>query len=213
MRSQNKQTIQAQLAAKRSVVPVVVIERAEDALPLARAILAGGGISIEITLRTQAGLKAIEAIANSDLEIVVGAGTVLTVEDAKQAIAAGAQFLVSPGLDSEVVEYALAQEVLMIPGVMTPSEVLTAKRLGLEMLKFFPAQLAGGVGMLKTFASVFPMMRFMPTGGININNLPDYVKLNNVLAVGGSWVCEQSLIKEGRFDEITRLMQEAQDCL
>ncbi|WP_198923869.1 bifunctional 4-hydroxy-2-oxoglutarate aldolase/2-dehydro-3-deoxy-phosphogluconate aldolase [Rappaport israeli] len=149
MRSQNKQTIQAQLAAKRSVVPVVVIERAEDALPLARAILAGGGISIEITLRTQAGLKAIEAIANSDLEIVVGAGTVLTVEDAKQAIAAGAQFLVSPGLDSEVVEYALAQEVLMIPGVMTPSEVLTAKRLGLEMLKFFPAQLAGSVGMLK----------------------------------------------------------------
>lgn len=197
------------LFEQKTVVPVVVIDDVAKALPLAEAIARAGGKAIEITLRTSAGIGAIEAIAKSDLDIIVGAGTVLDREALDQAVEAGSQFLISPGLDSELVRYAQSRNVAMIPGILTPSEVQAAMALGLDTVKFFPAELGGGVKMLKAFASVYPHMRFMPTGGISPKNLGEYAALNNLAAIGGSWMCPQDALKNGDMETIEKLMREA----
>lgn len=197
------------LFEQKTVVPVVVIDDVAQALPLAKAIANAGGKAIEITLRTPAGLDAIAAIASSDIDIIVGAGTVLSRTSLDDAIKAGSQFLVSPGLSRDLVECAQAQNVAMIPGVATPTEVQAAMALGLSTVKFFPAELSGGSKMLKTFASVYPQLRFMPTGGINTGNLAEYAALRNVSAIGGSWMCPQETLASGDMTAVEQWMREA----
>lgn len=198
-----------QLKQAKELIPVVVLSNADDAVPLARAIKAAGGNFIEITLRTQAALKAIENIHNSDVDIIIGAGTVLTNAEVDAARGAGADFLVSPGFDPKVTAYAISQNMLMVPGTITPSEVQEAAALGLDLLKFFPAEVAGGAPMIKAFGSVYPQIQFMPTGGIHQGNVEEYIRLSNVGCIGGSWVCSSDDIAAGNFDQITQKLQQA----
>lgn len=191
------------------LVPVIKIDRPEDAVPLARALLEGGLGCAEITFRTAAAAEAIRQIAREVPELLVGAGTVLNVAQAQQAADAGAKFLVSPGFDPAVVDWSRERGVLMLPGVATPTEVQMALARGLRLLKFFPAEEAGGVRMLKALHGPYQDVRFMPTGGIKPANLPEYLALPNVVACGGSWMATAELIAAGRFDEITRLSAEA----
>lgn len=191
------------------VVPVVVLDQAEAAAALARAIQAGGLCSMEITMRTPAAAEAIRSVAAQVPELVVGAGTVLTVEMAQDAVRSGAQFIVSPGLSSELVRWCQEQNVPVFPGVSTPTEVIQALELGLNRLKFFPAEQYGGVSALKTFGSLFQEVQFMPSGGIGPRNLKSYLELPNVMACGGSWLCPQKLVSAGAFDEITALCRDA----
>ncbi len=191
------------------VIPVIVLDRATDAVPVAEALIAGGIPVFEITLRTAAALSAIGEIAKRFPDALTGAGTVLSKSQATQAIDAGAQFIVSPGWDDDVVDTAVAAGIPVVPGVVTPSEVQRARRHGLRLLKFFPASLAGGVPLLKAFSSVYSDVRFVPTGGVSAKNLTDYLSVPNVVACGGSWLTPAGPIAEGRFDEITRLAKEA----
>lgn len=187
------------------IVPVVVIEDAGDAVPLATALIEGGLSVIEITLRTAAAVQAIENIAEQLPEVVVGAGTVLSVDQLQLARDAGARFIVSPGLDPGLVEAAGEAGLPVYPGIATATELQTARNLGLRTVKFFPAQLSGGVDMVKTLSAVFRDMRFMPTGGISADELPDYLALEAVIACGGSWLTPASAIAERDFARITRL--------
>lgn len=194
---------------ENGILPVVVIDDAAKAVPLARALLRGGIFAIEITLRTNDGVKAIGHIRHEVPEMYVGAGTVITLERAKQAVQAGAQFIISPGLNVPVIQWCQEQNIPVFPGVATPSEVEAALNLGLRELKFFPAEAAGGVPMLRAFASPYPMATFLPTGGIGLQNMMEYLALPNVLACGGSWLCPQKLLAEDRFDEIEQLTRQA----
>ena len=191
------------------VVPVVAIERAEDAVELGRALLAGGLPCAEITFRTAAAEDAIRRISSSLPEIIVGAGTVLTVDQANRAVSAGAQFIVSPGFNQKVVDWCLQNEIPVTPGVLTPTEIDMALDRGLNILKFFPAEAMGGIATLKAISAPYRGVKFIPTGGINQNNLADYLALPSVHCCGGSWLVKASLISAGKFDEITRLTQEA----
>ena len=191
------------------VIPVIVLDRAADAVPVAEALIAGGIPVFEITLRTEAALSAIGEIAKRFPDALTGAGTVLSKSQATQAIDAGAQFIVSPGWDDDVVDTAIAAEISVVPGVATPSEVQRARRHGLGLLKFFPASVAGGVPMLKALSAVYSDVSFVPTGGVSAKNLTDYLSVPNVIACGGSWLTPAGPIAEGRFDEITRLAKEA----
>ncbi len=193
----------------RELVPVVVIHDEQDATRLSQAIKAADGQFIEITLRTKAALKAIEKIKSDNPHMVVGAGTVLTKEDAQNAIKSGADFFVSPGFDEKVVGYIQEQGGLMIPGTITPSEVQKAMGFGLDILKFFPAESAGGAAMIKAFGSVYPHIKFMPTGGIHLQNIKDYIALPNICAIGGSWVCDPKDIQLGHFEAITQKLRQA----
>jgi 2-dehydro-3-deoxyphosphogluconate aldolase / (4S)-4-hydroxy-2-oxoglutarate aldolase len=199
------------LAIPGRLVCVAVIDRAEDAVPLAEALLAGGLPVLEVTFRTEAAAEAIRRVRAALPNVVVGAGTVLNVEQLRRAMEAGTQFGVSPGLDDDVIATALAARLTFFPGVMTPSDIVRALKLGVKRLKFFPAEAAGGVGMLKALSAPFAPsgVTFVPTGGINTKNLPDYLALPSVEAVGGSWMAERALIKERRWSEITRLSAEA----
>ena len=197
------------LLAQTPVVPVVVIDDASNAVPVARALVAGGLPIVEITLRTAAAIEAIGAVAADVPEAHVGAGTVLSEEQARTAVAAGARFIVSPGLDEGVVSAAGELTVPIMPGVTTPSEVQRAWNLGLRVLKYFPASLAGGIPMLKALGAVFRDVKFIPTGGISAKNLRDYLEVPAVTACGGSWLTPSSAIAEGEFGEITRLAAEA----
>lgn len=197
------------LLEAKELVPVVVIENEEDAVPLAQAICDAGGKFIEITLRTKAALGAIEKIKAASVDIIIGAGTILTQDDAKKAIDAGADFLVSPALAKEAIKYAMEQDIVLIPGTITPTEVLKAKLMGLDLLKFFPAEDAGGAKMIKAFGSVYPDIRFMPTGGINQNNIQDYINLPNVGCIGGSWVCTKEDIQQGHFNQVVEKLKTA----
>ena len=197
------------LLAQTPVIPVVVIEDAADAVPVARALAAGGLPIVEITLRTSAAIEAIGAVAAGVPEAHVGAGPVLSEAQARTAVAAGARFIVSPGLDEGVVSAANELSVPVMPGVTTPSEVQRAWNLGLRVLKFFPASLAGGIPMLKALGSVFRDVKFIPTGGISAKNLRDYLEVPAVTACGGSWLTPSSAIASGAYDEITRLSAEA----
>lgn len=191
------------------VVPVVKIERSEDAVELGRALLAGGLPCAEITFRTEAAEEAIRQISLSLPEIIVGAGTVLSVDQAARAVSAGARFIVSPGFNPKVVDWCLEHEVPVTPGVATPTEIDMALEKGLEILKFFPAEALGGVRMLKALAAPYGGVKFIPTGGINQDNLADYLAQPSVHCCGGSWLVKANLISASRFDEITQLTRDA----
>ncbi|HMK93043.1 MAG TPA: bifunctional 4-hydroxy-2-oxoglutarate aldolase/2-dehydro-3-deoxy-phosphogluconate aldolase [Thermoleophilia bacterium] len=187
------------------VVPVVEIPSAADAVPLARALARGGLPCAEITFRTEWAAEAIAAIAAEVPEVTVGAGTVLSVDQAERALAAGARFLVAPGFDPAVVDFAAAAGVPMLPGVCTATEIALALARGVSLLKFFPAEAAGGVAYLKAVAAPYRQARFVPTGGIGLANLSDYLAVKQVVACGGSWMVKRDVIAAGEFDRITEL--------
>lgn len=191
------------------VVPVVVLEEEADALPLAKALIEGGLPCAEVTFRTEAAAGAIRQITKNYPEMLVGAGTVLTIEQVDRAMASGAKFIVSPGFDPEIVDYCLEKQIPVFPGCMTPSEVAWAVKRGLEVVKFFPAEQAGGLAMIKAMAAPYPQLQFMPTGGIGPKNLTEYLSFEKILCCGGSWMVKGDLVKEKRYDEIRKLAKEA----
>jgi 2-dehydro-3-deoxyphosphogluconate aldolase/(4S)-4-hydroxy-2-oxoglutarate aldolase len=195
--------------AEVRVVPVVAIPRADDAVPLARTLVEAGLPCAEITFRTDAAAAAIAAIAAAVPELRVGAGTVLSVAQAEAALRAGASFIVAPGFDPAVVDFALQRGVPVVPGVCTPTEVTLALARGLSVLKLFPAEAAGGVAYLKALAAPFGAASFVPTGGIGPDNLASYLAVPQVLACGGSWMVTKKLIAAGDFDTIGGLAAEA----
>ena len=191
------------------VVPVVVLENAEDALPLAQALINGGLPCAEVTFRTAAAEESIRRIAEAYPDMFVGAGTVLSVEQVDKAVAAGAKFIVSPGFDPEVVDYCLSKDIPVFPGCVTPSEITQAVKRGLKVVKFFPAGNFGGVATIKALAGPFVGLKVMPTGGVNAKNLPEYLGCKAVIACGGSWMVKGDLIKAGEFDKIEEMTKEA----
>lgn len=193
------------------IIPVVAIEDAADAVPLGRALLAGGLPCAEITFRTAAAAEAILNISSMLPDVLVGAGTVLTVKQAEQAATAGARFIVTPGFDAAVVDWCLENEIPVTPGVMTPTDINQAIAKGLNILKFFPAEVAGGVQALKAIGGPYVGLKFIPTGGISANNLADYLNLPMVHACGGSFMVKKQLIADGQFDTITLLAQKSVD--
>lgn len=191
------------------IIPVIKIEAVDKAVPLANALRAGGLPCAEITFRTANAERAIKLITDDIPDMLVGAGTVLTIEQADKAIGAGAKFIVSPGLNPQVVRHCINRQIPIIPGCSNPSDIETAMDFGLEVVKFFPAEAAGGVKYIKAISSPYSMMKFIPTGGINEKNLNEYLSLPNVLACGGSWMVDESLIKNNEFDKIKQLTQNA----
>lgn len=191
------------------VVPVVVINRAEDAKPLAKALYDGGLRCAEVTFRTDAAEESIRIMTENYKDMLVGAGTVLSIEQVDRAVNAGAKFIVSPGFDPEVVDYCISKNIVVLPGCATPTEVLQGVKRGLKVLKFFPAEQAGGLQMIKAMSAPYPMVKFMPTGGINAANLADYLDFNKICACGGSWMVKADLINNGQFDKIEEMTREA----
>jgi 2-dehydro-3-deoxyphosphogluconate aldolase / (4S)-4-hydroxy-2-oxoglutarate aldolase len=191
------------------VIPVIVIDRLEDAVPLARALVAGGLRVLELTLRTPVALRAVEAVAGEVEDAIVGVGTITRAADFEQAIAAGASFGVSPGLTPELIAAARDSALPLLPGAMTPSDVIAARSAGFDALKLFPARQAGGIGMLKALAGPFPEVRFCPTGGIGFDSAPEYLALPNVVCVGGSWVTPPDAVASGDWARITALARAA----
>ena len=185
------------------------MNKADDAEPLAQALVKGGLPCAEVTSRTDAAEESIRRIAKKFPEMFVGAGTVLTTEQAYRAVGAGAKFIVSPGLNPKVVEHCLKKGYPITPGIMTPTELEMALGFGLDVVKFFPAENAGGLKMIKAMAAPYTMMKFMPTGGINATNVRDYLASNKILACGGSWMVKGDLINAGNFAEIEKLTREA----
>ena len=190
------------------VVPVVKLDDAKDALPLGKALIEGGLPIIEITFRAAAAAEAIASLSYELPDICVGAGTVLTIDQVNQSIDAGAQFIVAPGFNPRVVDYCIDRNIPVFPGVNSPTQVEMGLERDLKVLKFFPAEASGGLNMLKAMAAPYGDVRFMPTGGVNIGNLNDYLSFDRIIACGGTWLATAALINEGRFDEITRLVQE-----
>jgi 2-dehydro-3-deoxyphosphogluconate aldolase / (4S)-4-hydroxy-2-oxoglutarate aldolase len=191
------------------IIPVVKIEHSEQAAPLAEALLKGGLPCTEITFRTQAAEESIRKIVEGYPDILVGAGTVLSLPQARQAVAAGARFIVSPGFDAQVVEWCLEQEVPVVPGIATPTEALMAINRGLTVLKFFPAEALGGMDMLEAMSAALPGVKYIPTGGISAANMGSWLKLTIIHAVAGSWLVAPKLLAQGAFGEVTRLAAEA----
>ena len=185
------------------VVPVVVLEDAEQAVPTAKALLAGGINAMEITFRTSAAKASIAKVAAEVPEMIVGAGTVVNVEQLHDALEAGAKFIVSPGSDADVIREAMALNVPVMPGVVTPSEIMMGLKLGVRVFKFFPAESFGGLKTIKALCGPFPQIRFIPTGGINQNNAAEYFKNPKIVAVGGSWMVTKDMVAAGDFDGIT----------
>ena len=191
------------------VIPVLKIDDADDAVPLARALARGGLKVIEITLRTKSALESIRRAAAEVPEAVVGSGTILDARQFDEAAKAGSKFIVSPGVTLNLLSAAAGSEVPLLPGAITPGEIMTAREAGLDFLKFFPAEQAGGAAFLKSLASPFAGIRFCPTGGVSLNNAGDYLSLPNVICVGGSWVAPDDLVKAGKWDEIEALARAA----
>ena len=185
------------------VVPVLTVESADDAERACEAVLAGGLASVEITFRTAAATEAIRRVAGID-GLEVGAGTVLSEAQLDEALDAGARFVVAPSTNATVVRAAQRAGVRFIPGVATPTEIEHAHSLGCDVVKIFPASLVGGPAFIRAVGAVFPDVKFLPTGGVNIENLADYLALPSVFACGGTWICETGLLRDGRFDEIER---------
>ncbi|GAA8387139.1 bifunctional 4-hydroxy-2-oxoglutarate aldolase/2-dehydro-3-deoxy-phosphogluconate aldolase [Helicobacter pylori] len=187
------------------IIPVVVIEDIKDAVPLAQSLIEGGVHIIEVTLRSNCALEAIELIAKNVPKMRVGAGTILNPTQLEQAQNRGAEFLISPGLTIKLLEYAKKKDMPLIPGVSSSSEVMQALELGYNALKFFPAEYCGGVKLLNAFNGPFKGVKFCPTGGISANNMRSYLKLENVLCVGGSWLTPKNLIQNKEWDKITEI--------
>lgn len=201
-------TVYETLAAL-GLVPVVVLEDAAKAVPTAEALLQGGIGAMEITLRTDAALGSIQAVAQNCPSMLVGAGTVTSLAQCQACVEAGARFIVSPGFDEEVVSWCIDHSVAVIPGCVTPSEITRALALGLHVVKFFPANVFGGISALKALAAPFRTMKFVPTGGVNAHNLSEFAAAPFVYAVGGSWMCTSADIAAGNFEKITQLSREA----
>jgi 2-dehydro-3-deoxyphosphogluconate aldolase/(4S)-4-hydroxy-2-oxoglutarate aldolase len=191
------------------VIPVIVIDEIEDALPLAHALFSGGLKVLEVTLRTEHGLAAIEVIKQALPEAIVAAGTVVTAEDVVKAKLAGADFLVSPGCTTALLDAAIAANIPLLPGVNTPSEAMTILERGVRYLKFFPAEAAGGAAMLRSIGGPLPQLKFCPTGGINFGNAQEYLSLANVLCVGGSWMLDSAAIRAKDWPRIESLARVA----
>jgi 2-dehydro-3-deoxyphosphogluconate aldolase/(4S)-4-hydroxy-2-oxoglutarate aldolase len=199
----------AKILGDTPVVPLVQADDPEIAIRISRALAAGGLAVAEIVFRTDAALQCLSAVAAEVPEMIAGAGTVLNAEQAEQAIAAGAKFVVAPGLDEDTVRLCQSRSIPVYPGTMTPSEVMRARNLGLRAVKFFPASVAGGIPMLKALGSVFRDVRFMPTGGVSVANLAEFLAIPCVLACGGSWLTPAAPIAAGNYDEITELAAQA----
>ena len=195
--------------SKIGIVPVVKLDRVEDASPLAKALCDGGLPCAEVTFRTSCAAQAIKIMTTNYPNMLVGAGTVLTIEQAEQAIQAGAKFIVSPGLSPKVVTYCIKNNIPVTPGCANPSDIEQAIELGLDVVKFFPAEAAGGLSMIKAMSAPYVNMKFMPTGGIHAKNLIDYLDFKKVIACGGSWMVKDDFIKSGDFKKITELTKEA----
>lgn len=200
-----------QLMKKSGVIPVVVLDDTAQALPTANALLAGGVSVMEITFRTAAAASSIKAVSESCPEMLVGAGTVVTLEQCKQALECGAKFIVSPGFDPEVVSWCVERNIPITPGCVTPTEIMTAMKLGLNVVKFFPAGVYGGLKAMKALAAPFGGVKFIPTGGVDAKNLKEYLEAPFVHAVGGSWLCPKKEIAAGNFDAVTALCREASE--
>lgn len=193
----------------RRIVPVVKLDRVEDAVPLGQALMEGGLPVAEVTFRTEAAEESIRRMSHEFPEMMVGAGTVINTDQAERAVRAGARFLVSPGISDELAQWAAGHQIPLLPGVCTPSEIMKAVSYGMTILKFFPAAQYGGLPTIKALAGPFPQVRFMPTGGVSAANISEYLKDPRVIACGGSWMVKDALIREGNFEEITRLTAEA----
>lgn len=198
-----------EIVASLGIVPVVVLNDAKDAVPLAKALMEGGLPCAEVTFRTEAAEESIRNIAENCPDMLVGAGTVINNEQVDRAVAAGAKFIVCPGFDAEVVDYCIEKKVPVFPGCITPSEIQQAIKRGLEVVKFFPAEQYGGIATIKALAGPFPSLKFMPTGGINAKNMASYLESDKIFAIGGSWMVKGDLIKAGDFDQIRELTAEA----
>lgn len=199
--------------SRSGIVPVVVIDHAGDALPAARALLDGGVDVMEITFRTDAAAEAIRAVSEGCPEMLVGAGTVITPDQCRQAAAAGAQFIVAPGYDEEVVSWCVEKGIPILPGCVTPTEIMAAMKHGLSVLKFFPAGVYGGLSAMKALSGPFKGIKFVPTGGVGPQNAGEYGAAPFIHAVGGSWVCTQGDIAAHNFERITQLCREARQAL
>ena len=200
-------TLNEQLANLK-VIPVIAINKAEDAIPLGRTLVENGMPCAEITFRTECAAEAIRAMRAEFPQMLIGAGTILTNEQVDQAIEAGVDFIVSPGFNPRTVQYCLDKGVAIVPGVNNPSLVEQAMEMGLRTLKFFPAEPSGGVGMLKALTAVYPV-KFMPTGGVSLGNVDEYLSIPSVLACGGTWMVPTKLIDEGKWDELGTLVRDA----
>ena len=194
---------------KIGIVPVVVLDDAKDAAPLAKALCEGGLPCAEVTFRTAAAEESIRIMAKEFPEMLVGAGTVLTTEQVDRAVNAGAKFIVSPGLNPTVVKYCVDKGIPVTPGTSNPSDVEMAISLGLDVVKFFPAEQAGGINMIKAMAAPYTQMKFMPTGGINPQNVREYLAYDRIAACGGSWMVKNTMIENNEFDRIEELVKEA----
>lgn len=194
---------------KMGVLPVVVLDDAKDAEPLAKALVEGGLPCAEVTFRTEAAEESIRIMTKEFPEMIVGAGTVLTIDQVDRAVTAGAKFIVSPGFDPEIVDYCLEKDIPVYPGCITPSEVAQAVKRGLKVIKFFPAEQFGGLSTIKALAAPYTGIKFMPTGGVSAKNLESYLSFDKIVACGGSWMVKGDLVKAGKFDEIKALVAEA----
>ncbi|MBE5890751.1 MAG: bifunctional 4-hydroxy-2-oxoglutarate aldolase/2-dehydro-3-deoxy-phosphogluconate aldolase [Lachnospiraceae bacterium] len=194
---------------KIGIIPVVVLEDAKDAKPLGEALMKGGLPAAEVTFRTEAAEEAIRILSKEFPDMLVGAGTVLTCDQADAAMAAGAKFIVAPGFNPTVVKHCLEKGYPVTPGVQTPGEMEQAMELGLDFVKFFPAEPAGGLPMIKAVAAPYTNLKFMPTGGINKDNVKDYLRYNKIVACGGTWMVKGNLIEEGNFQKVEELTREA----
>lgn len=196
-------------AARLKIVPVVVLDRVEDAVPLGKALVEGGLPIAEVTFRTDAAEASIRAMKAECPELLVGAGTVINRDMCERAIAAGAEFIVSPGFSDEVAQCAIEHGIPVLPGVCTPTEIMAALKYDLPVLKFFPASNYGGLATLKSLAAVFPKVKFMPTGGVSASNIKEYLAFSKIIACGGTWMVKKDLIEAGKWDEIVALCKEA----
>ena len=198
-----------QKIAESLIVPVVVLEDAKDAKPLAKALVNGGLPCAEVTFRTKAAAESIKIMTTEYPDMLVGAGTVLTTAQVDLAVESGAKFIVSPGFDPEIVDYCLSKDIPVFPGCVTPSEVAQAVKRGLKVVKFFPAGQFGGVATIKALAAPYVGLKFMPTGGVNAKNLEEYLNCSSIIACGGSWMVKGDMIKAGEFDKIETMTKEA----
>lgn len=195
------------------IVPVVVLDKSEDAVPLAKALLAGGINFMEITLRTSCALDSIKSVSQNVEGMIVGAGTVINKDQAKAAVEAGAKFIVSPGLDEETVIWCNENNITCCPGCVTPTEIMKAISLGLKVVKFFPANVYGGIKAIKALSGPFGDIKFLPTGGVSADNMEEFLEVKSIAAVGGSWVCTKTDVNNGEFEKITKLSKEATDII
>ena len=194
---------------KIGIVPVVTIDSIEDAIPLAKALCEGGLPCAEVTFRTAAAKESIQKMTKEFPNMIIGAGTVLNISQVDEAVVAGARFIVSPGLNPKVVQYCINKGIVIIPGCSNPTDIEQAIEFGIDTVKFFPAEAAGGLNMIKAMSAPYGNLKFMPTGGINISNLNSYLEFDKIIACGGTWMVKQELIREGSFKAIENITREA----